>query len=277
MSQARRELEDKVTRLVLERSFFRWESATVIALTLLLSFFGPQVDAISFVRSWMWLLGGLLAEAALIYAGYSDPNLARTVVEELFQKRFQPKRINHKEYQDKLNRALDYRSRIEAAIQTQPEGILKNNLTETAEQIDDWLENIYSLAERLDRHAYEKTYLHRDRSAAIARTQELRQQLETETNPAVREQIDITRGTLDHQVETINALEATMERAALQLEHSLSALGTIYSQAMLVDAKDIDRGRAKRLQQEIAEEVTGLSDVLAAMDEVYAEGAKETN
>ena len=80
---------------------------------------------------------------------------------------------------------------------------------------------------------------------------------------------------LQKQVETINSLDQTMNRAELQLEHTLSALGTIYSQTMLVDAKDIDRARAQRLQQEIAEEVTDLSDVLTAMDEVYSTTSRQ--
>ena len=49
-----------------------------------------------------------------------------------------------------------------------------------------------------------------------------------------------------------------------------SNLGTIYSQTMLVDVKDIDSGRAKRLRQEISEEVNELQDLILAMDEVYA-------
>jgi hypothetical protein len=51
-------------------------------------------------------------------------------------------------------------------------------------------------------------------------------------------------------------------------------MGTIYTQVTLMGAKDIDSGRSRRLRLEISEEVTELSDVLAAMDEVYAtEGA----
>ena len=61
-----------------------------------------------------------------------------------------------------------------------------------------------------------------------------------------------------------------MQRAELQLETTMTALGTIYSQTMLVGAKDIDSGRAKRLRQDIDSEVSELDDVLLAMDEVYA-------
>jgi hypothetical protein len=60
-----------------------------------------------------------------------------------------------------------------------------------------------------------------------------------------------------------------MERARLRLENTLTAMGTIYTQTMLVGAKDIDSGRAKRLREEIGEEVNELGDVLSAMDEVY--------
>jgi hypothetical protein len=49
-----------------------------------------------------------------------------------------------------------------------------------------------------------------------------------------------------------------MERARLRLENTLTAMSTIYTQTMLVGAKDIDSGRARRLRDEIAEEVNEL-------------------
>ena len=57
----------------------------------------------------------------------------------------------------------------------------------------------------------------------------------------------------------------------LQLENSLTHLGTIYSQTMLVDVKDIDNGRSRRLRQSITDEVVELNDILLSMDEVYAD------
>ncbi len=86
----------------------------------------------------------------------------------------------------------------------------------------------------------------------------------------MHDQIQITLAGLRRQLATIETLDDTIGRAELQLENSLTNLGTIYSQTMLVDAKDIDSGRAKRLRQEITDEVTELHDVLQAMDEVYS-------
>jgi hypothetical protein len=74
---------------------------------------------------------------------------------------------------------------------------------------------------------------------------------------------------MERQLETLHALAGTIQRARLQFENSLVHLGTIYSQTMLVDAKDIDSGRAKRLRHEITEEVSELNDLLVSMDDVY--------
>jgi seryl-tRNA synthetase len=134
------------------------------------------------------------------------------------------------------------------------------------------LESIYSLAQRLDRYQQEKEILERDKKRTAARVDQLRIKLEREQDDAVRTQIETTMANLQRQHGTILQLENTMERAQLQLETTLSSLGTIYSQTMLVGAKDIDSGRAKRLRQEISEEVQELDHILVAMDEVYASG-----
>jgi chromosome segregation ATPase len=188
----------------------------------------------------------------------------------MLQDEFQPERLADKKLQVQVEEALDYRSRITAAIRERRDSVLKDNLSETAGQIDDWLENIYNLARRLDRYQQEKTILERDKDRATVRLRELEQKLQNERDEAVTRQIKTTMENLQRQFDTIEKLEKTMDRANLQLETTLSSLGTIYSQTMLVGAKDIDTGRAKRLQQEIADEVHELDNVLLAMEEVYA-------
>jgi seryl-tRNA synthetase len=178
--------------------------------------------------------------------------------------------LANKKLQEQVQEALDYRSRITAAIRERRESVLKDNLSQTADQIDEWLESIYSLAQRLDRYQQEKDILERDKKRASARIAELTKKLQREQDDAVSRQIQTTMENLQRQHNTILQLENTMERAQLQLETTLSSLGTIYSQTMLVGAKDIDSGRAKRLRQEISEEVVELDNILVAMDEVYA-------
>lgn len=259
---------------MLQHAVFRWESAVVIALTLLLTVFGPRIDAVSFLPAWAWLLGGILAEALLVYSSYTDAETGRKVVAEMLEDQFEPERLTDKKLQSQVEEALDYRGRITAAIRERRDSVLKDSLSETAAEIDEWLESIYALARRLDRYRQEKEVLERDKKRAAERIRQLESRSDVETDPEVKKQIAQTTESMRRQIETIEKLEKTMDRANLQLENTLSALGTIYSQTMLVGAKDIDSGRTKRLSSDIAGEVQELDNILLAMDEVYADTAQ---
>lgn len=271
-NKTRELLEKRVQKAILQESFLRWESAVVIAFSLLLAVFGPNF--IEFIPSWVWLLGGLGAEGLLVYSSLTDPEFGRKVVASLLHHEFEPEKLGDKRLQQQVNQALDYRSRINQAIRGQQDSILKDELSQTANHIDEWLENIYDLAKRIDRYRQDRSILTRDYERATSRTAELNKELQQESNTAVKEQIQKTLDGIQQQLLTLETLDNTIQRAELQLENSLTHLGTIYSQTMLVDAKDIDSGRAKRLRHEIEEEVTEINDVLLAMDEVQSvEGA----
>lgn len=275
MTQETKEsLEKRAQKAMLQHAVLRWESAVVIALTLLLSVFGPQIDAVSFLPAWAWLLGGLLAEALLVYSSYTDAETGRKVVAEMLEDQYEPERLTDKKLQSQVEEALDYRGRITAAIRERRDSVLKDSLSETAAEIDEWLESIYALARRLDRYKQEKEVLERDKKRAAERIRQLEARSDVETDPEVKTEIAQTTESMRRQIRTIETLEKTMDRANLQLESTLSALGTIYSQTMLVGAKDIDSGRAKRLSSDIAGEVQELDNILLAMDEVYADSAQ---
>ncbi len=261
-------LEKRVQKAILQESVLRWESAVVIAFTLLLAVFGPNL--VNVIPSWGWLLGGLAAEGALVYSSLTDPEFGRKVVAGLLRHEFEPERLRDKRLQQQVTQALDYRSRINQAIRGQHDSLLKDELSQTASQIDDWLENIYDLAQRIDRYRQDRSILVRDYKQAKTRSEELKKQLAREKDTAVKTQIQKTLKGIQQQLTTLETLDSTIKRAELQLENSLTQLGTIYSQTMLVDAKDIDSGRAKRLRQEIVEEVAEINDVLLAMDDVNA-------
>ena len=271
-SEARETLEKRAQKAIINNALFRWESAAAIGLTLVLAAFSA-LPFINFpLEPWMWLLGGGVLEGLLVYSSLSDTKQNQQVIANMLKDEFHPERLSDKNLQQQVQEALDYRSRITTAIRERRESVLKDNLSATASQIDEWLESIYNLAQRLDRFQQEKKILERDKKRASVRINELTQKLKREQDTAVRGQIETTKKNLLRQHDTILQLENTMERAELQLETTLSSLGTIYSQTMLVGAKDIDSGRAKRLRQEISEEVQELDNILVAMDEVYASG-----
>lgn len=267
-SEKRKSLEERARRAILQYAFFRPESAFLLAITILLSFFAPQyVGAIPW---WAWFAGGLAGEAALVYSSLTDAEAHRRVVANMLRDEFHPERLRDSWLQQQVRDAFDYRSRIAAAIRERRDTVLKDHLADTASQLDEWLEEVYSLAQRLDRYQSERDLHLRNRDQAQARLRELQKQLDRELAPAVRQDIEHNIESLNRQLNAIEQLENAMHRARLRLENTLTAMGTIYTQTMLVGARDIDSGRARRLRQEITEEVSELSDVLSAMDEVYA-------
>ncbi|MCA9933440.1 MAG: hypothetical protein H6662_14555 [Ardenticatenaceae bacterium] len=270
MSEAREALEERVQKAIFQESIFRWESAVVISLTLLLTVLSlTGLPVVSFIPWWIWLIGGLVSEGGLVYSSLSDPKFGEKVAAGLLRHDFEPERLRDKQLQRQIKDALEYRGRIEEAVRGQGDSLLKDELTQTGVQIDEWLEHVYHLAQRIDRYRRDQQIVVRDRTRAEMRLAQLQQELVLETDTAVKETISTTIEGLQKQIDTVERLQNTIQRAELQLENTLTSLRTIYSQTMLVEAKDIDSSRARRLRHEISEEVNELNDVLVAMDEVY--------
>jgi uncharacterized protein YoxC len=70
-------------------------------------------------------------------------------------------------------------------------------------------------------------------------------------------------------LESLQALDTRMRQAQLQMDQSITALATVYSQVRLIDAQDIASGRAERLRSDIQEQVNRLNDLVASINEVY--------
>jgi len=265
-SSVKTDLERRALRAMLANAIFRWESAATISMVILLAFFLPK--PFPGWQWWFWLIGGALAEVAIIYTSLTDPEFSRRVVADMLHQEFNMDALDDQRLKNYLTRALEYRERIEGALVRRRHGMLQDHFKETARQIDKWIASIYEIARRLDQYGQDDL-IHRDMKTVPARMQRLRQDLESEDDPRVLEQLSQTLRAKELQWSNLDQLENSMQRAELQLENTLTAMGTIYSQLLLVGAKDVDSGRANRLREEVAEEVLGLQDVLDSMDEVY--------
>ncbi len=120
-SEKREELEKKVQRAFVETAFLRWESAVIIALTLILT----AVSAFDILALPNWapfviFLLGRLIEAGLVASSLTDKDLYRKIMHEALRREFDPKQIADKELRGQFQEAVNYRSRIESAIQEQP-------------------------------------------------------------------------------------------------------------------------------------------------------------
>ena len=264
MSEARRQLEKRARNAILQEAFFRWQSAVNIAGMLVLSVAFPSLW-------WLFVALGVVLELVIGVSTMRNPAINAKAVATIFQREFQPKQIQSAQLRQKTAKALEYLRRIEESVAQTKEGVLRDRLKRTTEEVVDWVEAIYRLASRVDGYNRNKL-IARDMQSVPKMIEDLQQRWAAETDPAMRRQLEQTIADRKRQLANLQALEDTMERAELQLERTLSALGTVYSQLLVLDTKGESAGRAQRLQEEISEQVHQLQDLTSAMDEVYREG-----
>lgn len=266
MSTIRSELQKKAQSAILQYAFFRWENAVVIAGTILLTVLFPH--PFSWWPIWGWPLLGLVGVAAIIASSLtSEENNARVLL-ELFQEQFNPRLIQDAELRADVEAALEYQRHIEALVRRQSSGAMHDRLEDTANQLSDWIRNMYRLARRVDAYR-EDALLVRERERVPREIESLAARRRLETDPVVQENLDEVLESKERQWETLRALETRMKQAELHLEQSLTALATVYSQLQLINAQDVDSGRSDRLRSDIQEQIQRLNDLVSSINEVY--------
>ncbi len=266
MTKLRTELQEQAKSSIIQHALFRWENAVVIAATILLTLWLPQPFA------WWprigWPVLGTLAVLALFASSLTDIEANAKLLLKLYQQRFDTSRIRDNEMRGDVRKALEYQKRIEQQINQRKDTRIKGRLEATATEITEWVSNVYTLASRIDRHRNDKLLLEerhelpKEIDALIAK----RDQTKNETLKA--QMNDVIASKTNHW-QSIQDLDVRMQQAALQLDQSITALATIYSQIQLIDAQSVNSGRAKRLQGDIQEQVAQLGDLVESINDVY--------
>ena len=145
---------------------------------------------------------------------------------------------------------------------------MRDRLEDTANQISDWIRNVYQLALRLDAYRQDDL-LEREQQLLPKEVQQLAAQRKLESNPNVQKQLDEVLDSKRQHWNALQELDTRMKQAELQLDQSVTALATIYSQVQLIDAQSVASGRAERLQSDIRDQVNRLNDLVSSISEVY--------
>jgi len=273
--------EPPIRRAILTYSLFRTQNALIIAAIILLT--GCLSLAL---LSPLGILAGLvvgsltgvamlaLAEILFLYLSFKDEKLHAQAVADLLESEvdFKPAKIRDRELSTKVDKAVEYWALIDDTVEKAPEGVLRDRLEETTKEATHWLQAVYNLAERVDKFRKNEV-IERDLKSVPQAIDDYQAKLTLEENSEVRQQLERTIADKERQLRTLENLQNSMEKADYQLDSTISSLGTIYSQLLLVGNKDEEGGRISRLQEEISEQVYRLEDLTEAMDEVYQDSA----
>jgi hypothetical protein len=261
------EVRSRATGAVITNALFRWESLVTIALTAILFLFVPQ--PFPWWQPWFWIVAGLIAEAALVVSAISDPNASAEAVAREFEAKYDLRQIRNNVSRKRLEDALEYRRNM-MRLSNQHSGAMRVQLQQTIADVNDWIGQMYDLALHIDNFEGNEL-VERDRRMVPQQLDKVQIRLRNESDADVQRDLQEQADRLQLQLDNLNATANSVKRAEINLDSTLSSLGTIYAQMSLLGTKDVDSSRAQRLRQDIREEVTSLQDTIDAMEEVQAQ------
>ncbi len=171
-------------------------------------------------------------------------------------------------------RAVSYRRRIQSLIRSRRPGPFADRLNNIAAKLGSWEERVGQLADRLALFESDEL-IQRDIREVPGRINRLRRQAALEADPDMQAQMTRTLAAHEEQHRQLQALARVMRRTRLNLDDTLAAMGTIYSQAQVLNALDIDGTATARIAEDIDHEVDRLNDLLSALGEVNEHSGQE--
>lgn len=264
---------ERVFGTLLFNALTRWESAATLVITLFLfAFVGNQNILGIEWQSWMWLVLGAIAEGVFVVSTLTDPEATEEALAKDFEKQFDLSEIRNRVSRERLRDALEYRRNMLKLVHSH-KGAMRVSLRQTVSDINDWISHMHSLARHID--AFEGNQLvERDLRMVPQQIDKVKIRIEREKDPSVRRDLENQLKQLEQQQINLQATQNSVRRAEIQLESTLSSLGTIYAQMSLLGTKEVDSARAQRLRLEIQDEVSSLQDTIEAMDEVHQQSLR---
>lgn len=266
----------RVLGTLLTNAVLRWESFITLLVTAILfigvgdfSLLGTGVE----LPAVFWLLLGGAAEGALIWSMLTDPEETQEAMAREFESKYDLSYVRNSVSRERLRTAMEYRRNMIKLVKQRP-GAMRTELRETVERVNDWIAAMYDLATHID--AFEDNEIvMRDLRSVPQKIEKTRIRIEQETDERVVDDLRRQLELLERQRLNLEQTKNSVKRAEIQLESTLSSLGTVYAQMSLLGTKsEVDSSRGKRLRIQIQDEVNSLQDTLEAMDEVQMQSLR---
>ena len=177
----------------------------------------------------------------------------------------EPLAVSEEQLKAYLDQTQSYKKRIDEAVKQASAG-RRAHLESLVPQISRWTAAIERLVQRLDSLRQDELIRQDLRRVPKAIT-DLEKRLFSEKDEAIQIQLERTLDNRRKQLAALQELQNVMKRAEIQIESTLSLLGTIYSQ-ILTGESTSDVASYNRLSEDVDREVSQLEDHLAALREV---------
>lgn len=261
-------MKRKLEFALIQQALLCWENAVIIAMAILLSAFFPR--PFSFWPAWGWGMLALFGVAAITLSSLGAVETRAAAMEGILYQEYNPAEIKTPAIRTVFLQSLKYRSTIEQMISATPEGIIRVRLNDLADKVKQWIAYIYQLARMID-HYQRDPMLRRDPKAIQAELARIQAALQNETNPNLISESRNLEASKRKYLHTTEALEDKMRAARMQLEQSLDAMATIYTQLKLLETRDLEGVNALAIDHDIDEQVSRMGELIDGLQKAYQE------
>jgi hypothetical protein len=262
-------MKRKIEFALIQQALLRWENAVLIALAILLTAFLPQ--PFSFWPEWGWGALALIGVLAITFSSLGESDVQSAAIDDMLYQEYHPDEIKTPAIRTTFLQALKYRRTIEQMIDRNPDGVIRTRLNDLADKIKQWTGYTYELAGMLDNYQRDPM-LHKDPAAIQAEMTRVQSDLQHETNPNLIDGSKNLLASKQKYLQTSEALKDKMQAASMQLEQSLDAMATIYTQLKLLETRDLEGVNTQAIDHDIDEQVNRMGDLINGLQKAYQEG-----
>lgn len=262
-------MKNKVRFALIQQALMRWENAVLIAMAILLTAFWR--NPFDFWPDWGWGALALVGVLAITLTSLGETSVQAAAITDVLYQEYNPGEIKTPAIRASFQQSLKYRSTIEQMITASRDGVVKTRLTDLGDKVNQWTGYMFELARMLD--AYQRDALLRKDPAAIqADLKRIQSGMAAETSQDLIDESKNLIASKQKYMQTSEALQDKMQAAAMQLEQSLDAMATIYTQLKLLETRDLDSVNTQAIDHDIDEQVSRMGDLIDGLQKAYKEG-----
>ncbi len=262
-------MKTKLKFALVQQALLRWENAVLIALAILLTAFMPQ--PFDFWPIWGWGVLALIGVIAITISSLGEPAVQSAAIDDLLYAEYDPNQIKTPSVRASFMQGLKYRSNIDLMIKDTADGVVKTRLSDLSDKVSQWTSYIYQLARMLDDYQRDPM-LSKDPAAIQAEMARVQSGMNSQTNAGVLQESKNLIASKQKYLQTSEELKQKMQAASMQLEQSLDAMGTIYTQLKLLETRDLDSINTQAIDHDIDEQVNRMGDLIDGLQKAYREG-----